>query len=160
MNTLRDTDEGRARPSVWPVYVMSATILLDSVSSYFWDWVPPLSPMYVAHLEKFEQLLPCANDFALLMQPLVPYALLFGLYGWLGIVAAIGLVQLRYWGWWSAVAWTAGRFLWAIFVGANMPSHCWSISETLLNLALFAMLAWVLATRRQLFFPPKPEGQE
>ena len=30
MNTLRDTAEGKARPSVWPVYVVAVVVLVVS----------------------------------------------------------------------------------------------------------------------------------
>ena len=35
MNTLRDTDERRARPSVWPVYVAAGVIGVVSLGVLF-----------------------------------------------------------------------------------------------------------------------------
>ena len=39
MNTLGDTDEGRAKPSVWPVYV--AALVIAACSLFFWLLVGP-----------------------------------------------------------------------------------------------------------------------
>ena len=38
MNTLSDTDEGRARPSVWPVYVMAAEVREDKAKPTVTEW--------------------------------------------------------------------------------------------------------------------------
>ena len=39
MNTLRDTDKRRARPSVWPVYV--AAVVIAAASLFFWLLIGP-----------------------------------------------------------------------------------------------------------------------
>ncbi len=154
MNPLSDTDEGRTKPSVWPVYVMSGIIGLFSLSFLSWVWfVPMMAHAYAEYPQHFQQLSPGAHDVARLTQRLVPYALLFGVYGLFGVVTAIGAALFRSWGWWSAVAWTTAQFLWNLFLRMNMPTHCWDAWGILFSLVFCGFLVWVLATRRRLFFP-------
>jgi len=96
MNTVRDTDEGRTRPSAWPVYVMSVIIALFSLSFISWVWfVPWMAQGYAEYPQHFQQLSPGAHQFAHMMQRVVPYAPLFGLYGLFGIVTAVAAARLR-----------------------------------------------------------------
>ena len=89
MNTLRDTDESRPKPSVWPVYVAAAALL---------------------------------GVFGLLRMMRIKLDFFLGAYVLLGVVAAVGLVRLRLWGWWCAVVWTGiliVGFGWLCFVAAG-----------------------------------------
>ena len=160
MNT-RDTDEGRARPSVWPVYVISAMIGLFSLVFLSWVWfVPWMARGYAALSAEQYQFSPSAHQFAHMMKRLAPYALLFGVYGLFGIVTAVGVALFRSWSWWCAVVWGAGLFVWRFFMRMNLPAHRWDVSGILFTLAFFALIVWPLATRRRLFFPPKAEREE
>ena len=84
----------------------------------------------------------------------------------LGFVTAWGLVRLRPWGWWCAVVWVsifaAGS---ALFVSLGFfilpgPSKPDEYVDAFLLLITIVLLIRLLATRRQLFFPPKPAGEE
>jgi len=79
MNTCRDTDEGRARPSVWPVYVVVG--LLGS-----------LGLLGVALGVEVLSVAPKAWW---------GLALFLMLVGALDAVVAYGLLRLRRWGWWG-----------------------------------------------------------
>jgi len=161
MNTLSDTDEGRARPSAWPVYVMSGIIGLFSLSYISWVWfVPMMAQGYAEYPQHFQQVSPGAHEFARLMQRLVPYALLFGVYGVFGVVTVIGAALFRPWAWWCAVAWLAGNFLWQVFLVANIGVTEVSSPAGLITLAFYGLIIWPLATRRRSFFPAKPAGEE
>ncbi len=154
MNTPRDTDEGRARPSVWPVYVAAAVIVAVGV----WVIYPLIGP-YVFFRPRTEWV-------DLLRSPLglvVAWVLL-------GFVAAVGLVGLRSWAWWCAVIFTAG---WAlegasavldrIVVSFHRPDIQPSTEVIRFATAWLVVLALMLVplvARRQLFFPPKPEREE
>ena len=106
-------------------------------------------------------------------------------YGLLGVIAAVGLVRLRTWGWWCTVVWTsifaAGfgrRVLWFIDALASgrfsrEAAAAEASAGILVAIALIVIIAvgllwigtivflvWSLATQRRSFFPPKPEGEE
>ncbi len=151
MNTLRDTDEGRARPSVWPVYVMSAIIGLFSLSFTGWVWFVPWTARLPA--EVYQHLHPASEEFHNLIQRFVPYALLFSLYGLFGIATAVGAVLLRSWAWWCAVAWITLYATWYAYVIANLGTSGLSPTTALITVAFYALIIWPLATRRRLFFP-------
>jgi len=146
MSTLRDTDEGRARPSVWPVYVVAG--IIGAVS-----------------------LLVLRFELVLSWKTQGPFAGLLILFPWtiyvfFGLLTAWGLLRLRVWGWWCAVVWTIG---FAAATGFTQPSrdilleatgltrfdHIATMSRLPLVLwvATIALLVWPLATRRRLFLP-------
>ena len=154
MNTLRDTDEGKARPSVWPVYLAAAVIVVVGV----WVIYPWLeNPDLLYH--------PRTGGANLLprLGPLVAWVLL-------GFVAAVGLVGLRSWAWWCAVVFTAGWTLLSgsavvdsILVSFHRPDiepPAQVIQLATAWLVVLALLVVPLVTRRRLFFPPKTEGEE
>ncbi len=158
MNTLRDTNERQARPSVWPVYVAGAIIGLFSLSFTGWVWFLPMMAQQPADV--WQQLHPASEDFHNLIQQFVPYALLFSLYGLFGIATAVGAVLLRSRAWWCAVAWVTLYAAWYVYVIANVGVSGLSPTKALITVAFYALIIWPLATRRRLFFPPKPEGEE
>ncbi len=130
MNTLRDTDEGRARPSVWPVYVAAAVILAFSLVLFV---------LFVLEV--------VLHSFHILqiIQPA---------YGLFGIVTAAGIIPLRPWGWWCALVWTIifGVVV-AVSTGLMLQERLVPTGEILVRLAIIGLLIWPLATRRRLFFP-------
>ena len=135
MNTLSDTDEEKARPSVWPVYVAAAVlggaglltvaagVTILFVSPEDWGWGLIAVPVGAFH-----------------------------------ILVAFGLLRLRPWAWWCGILWLCGgglSSLWYIF--SNPPALLYEGVSIALTTGL---PVWVLATRRQLFFRPKPEREE
>ncbi len=138
MNTHRDTDEGKARPSVWPVYVVAAivgAVSLQAVAGLF-------SGLYFN-------------------SPVVLF----------GFVTIWGLVRLRRWGWWCGAVWTSLAIVGLVGLGLAFLATRRDIGGELFlgffvffvglpGLITIALFMWVLATRRQLFFPPKPEHEE
>ena len=161
MKPLRDTDERRPRPSVWPVYVMSGIIGLFSLSFLVLPWFAPMvAHMYAEYPEAFQGLSPDVHQVADMMQQLSPYAVLFGVYGLFGIATAIGVAFFRSWSWWCAIVWGAGQLLWDFLRSVNWPMYRGDIWGILITVVLLVLLVWPLATRRQLFFPPKPEREE
>ena len=153
MNTLRDTDEGRARPSVWPVYLAAAVVLVISLAA--------LTMLVLQWLDSPVQ----PRDIPLALLSVSPAAG-FGLFG---LLTVVGLVLVRPWGWWCGVAWTAMFFsnglTWYVVVGLGFTLDCrealvYLIVFALLGLPSLGLLIWPLVTRRRLFFPPKPEGEE
>ena len=146
MNTLRDTDEGKARPSVWPVYAMCVVIGLFSLASLAYPWLERESPR-VGLLWPSDRLL-----------QYVGYVGFFMVWGVLGIVAAVGAARFRPWAWWCAGAWILIYALWRL--------STWPIAKPISGQMIGAcvlfigLVLWLLATRRRLFFPPKPEGEE
>ena len=149
MNTLSDTDNSRARPSIWPVYLAAAVVLLISVS---------LSSNGARR---------CIFAGEGLLHPLFVFQFSYGLFGGL---AGIGMALLRPWGWWGVVVFAG---IWTIYGGAACgvaglffwPPH----SGLAVMMALFVIASWlgptillvsVLTTRRQLFFPPTQEAVE
>ena len=155
MNTLSDTDEGRARPSVWPVYVAAAVIGLITLSRMIVA-VPPLVADWVSfHLDMY----------LLILLSICLLWLLFGM------LTCWGLVRLRMWAWWCAASWTFVYAYWDMVVlweAQHSPPpthHPVSIGPFILPVtapaaAAIAVIAWALATRWRLFFPPRPEGEE
>ncbi len=153
MNTFGDTDEGRARPSVWPVYVMSALVGLYTI-----PWL--LIALLFAALgpgkgtwsgPRIGELSDGALQFIAL--------LLVACLGLFGIITVYGASKLRPWGWWFVIVWLALYSAWvACFYALGLePAPSWI--EMLLGCVLLALIVWPLVTRRRLFFPPKPEGE-
>ena len=148
MNTLGDTDEGRARPSVWPVYVAAGMVGVDGLLFLFFGIWGGLANQ--------------DNDVEALA-----FGVLFGLTGALGVAAAWGLFRLRPWAWWWGVASSSvvvGSCLLAL-LGLVVPWHT-RLDEVASGLSFWLILAvplvllWILVTHQHLFFPPKPEGEE
>jgi len=154
MNTDRDTDEGRelvkawfarARPSVWPVYVVAAVIGAVSIPVLFLlvEWLR--TPR-----EEGQGVLAYWRPVLLITS--------IGLFGF---VTAWGLVRLRLWGWWCAVVWTIMPTAVLVLICGSLLEPTDSPSLGLLvflfvaplGLVAIVLLVWVLATRRQLFFP-------
>ncbi len=104
MNTLTDTDEGKARPSVWPVYLAIGAVVAISLLFGLTGLVHVVS----------------SGKYGWWVSP--AWAGFYAVYGLLGAVGAVGLTMLRPWGYWCAVAWavigivTAG-FLWLGWYG-------------------------------------------
>ena len=135
MNTLSDTDERKARLSVWPVYVAAVAVacacgqflfIFAYSGEYGWERYPTEMVFYVTWII-------------------------------LGVMAIAGLAMLRPWGWWCAAVFAAG---WAVFWLVMLLSRNLPLILSLPNLALLALLIRALTTRRQLFFPPQPDGEE
>jgi len=157
MDTLSDTDEGKGKPSVWPVYVAAAVIGL--VSMYLFS--------YAVILPVFSEMLELMASAGWRGQPdtqfirFAPYALT--LFGLLGLAAVTGAVLLRSWGWWCATVWTVMFATLCVFIHVRVLLGSGS-TESLFLLPVWlvpvALIVWPLATRRRLFFPPKPEGEE
>ena len=159
MNTLGDTDEGRARPSVWPVYLVAAVIVAVGVwLIYLWlrpSDLPPYDPRLYSRSERWAHLLVEVEFWAWVL---------------LGFVAAVGLVGLRLWAWWCAVVFTAG---WALLGGVDVldritsgtrhtpyPSPAEVIPFATARLVVLALLLVPLLTRRRLFFRTKQGRKE
>lgn len=169
MNTLRDTDEPRATPSVWPVYVVAVVVLIVG-------GVPLLAgSQLLLTVEGIGELSAGAGFFAVVLAAVA--------YGLFGVITAIGMMRLRPW------AWSCGRGFfapWIVFGGLGLLSaiiHGLFLiivpflpapgptslprTETLGGIAFDAvclvaalLLVKALTTRRRLFFPAKPEGEE
>ena len=159
MNTLIDTDEGKAKPSVWPVYVAAAIVLLVSLQVLARLVKPMLADILIEYF----------GD--VVRWSWVPYAT----YGFFGVVTTWGLVRPRPWVWWCVVVWSivfvvAGGavILYVFFVAGYPPETPAEATGIALLMSLTcagwvgatAFLTWVLATRRRLFFPPKPADEE
>ena len=132
MNTLSDTDERKPRPFVWPVYVTA--VIIGVLSLMF------LGPVAISATGVFR---------------------LYAVYGLFGIVTVVGVVRFRSWGWWSAFVWVA---VYAANIVRGIELTFMSMVDALpggvVVLVVVALVVWPLATRRQLFFPPKPEHEE
>ena len=146
MNTPSDTDQGGARPSVWPVYVMCAVIGLFGLAGIASPWIerePPTAGLL------------WPSDGLLQYVGYVGFLTVWGVFG---IVAAVGAVRFRPWAWWCAGAWILLYAVWRLAT--------WPIAKPISALMIGAcvvfvgLVLWLLATRRQLFFPPKQEGEE
>ncbi len=170
MTTLSDTDEGRARPSVWPVYVAAGVVLIAGV------WILVASGIVLLALITvgLEQPRPVPAWFGGL------YVLASTAYGLFGVITAIGMIRLRPWAWWCALAWLwvfiSSGFLVladAAFVAGSymddfpmFPADARRDAELTFSLGgpvwliTVVLLIWTLSTRRRLFFPPKPAGEE
>ena len=147
MNTLRDTAEGRARPSVWPVYLAAAVIGAVSIPVLFL-----LVECLRTAAEEGEGVLVYWRPFLWITS--------IGLFGF---VTAWGLVRLRLWGWWCTVVWTSISTAVLVLICAMLlaPTDSPSLGVLVflfvapLGLVAIVLLVWVLATRRRLFFPPE-----
>ena len=153
MNTLRDTDEGRARPSVWPVYLAAAIIGLVSL------FVPLVLILLLLRDDNAADLV--FTVFGVIGGPLVmaPVA----------ILASVGLIMLRLWGWVCGLLW-ATVFAVTLGVGTvfetmdfinDSPQGLLTLDQvqtvsvsTTVGLAILALVVWPLATRYRLFYPP------
>ncbi len=126
MNTLSDTDEGRASPSVWPVYVTA--VMIGVLSLIF------LGPIAISATGLFR---------------------LYAVYGLFGIVTVVGVVRLRSWGWWTALIWVAiyaAILVWGTVLTSRLGAPPGWGAFPVLGLQV-GFFAWFLATRRRLFFP-------
>ena len=166
MNAPIDTDERRARPSVWPVYVAAGAIGVAGLS--------------YALIGIWGELAYGGNGGA-------GVGVFFGLVGALGVAVAWGLFRLRPGAWWCAlvlvVLWIAyapmiirahlqtRMKLSALFDDPRMAAVPHDLTDFAVPSADFIAFAalclivpllviLVLATRRQLFFPPKAEGED
>ena len=146
MKPLRDTDERRPRPSVWPVYVVAGAVGVVGLSSLFigiWGGL--------------------ANED----NGGAEFGVFFQLVGALELVVAWGLFRLRPWAWWCVVLSIFVLIWWPLCVGLFMfvvfPDV---VRDTRMgegfvaSLVVAVPLLWALVTRQQLFFPLKPEGEE
>jgi len=157
MNRMMDEQAGETKLSVWPMYLVAGVIvtlsLLMSISlavllvSTYYDKVPYKSSFPTA--------------LASLLR-LIPYSL----WSALGLSAAWGLIRLRAWGWWCAVAWVAGALGWLLFalitqdISLAVDSLWPALSFFFLLSALFIFVIWALVARRRVFFPLNPEVEE
>ena len=147
MNTLSDTDEGKARPSVWPVYVAAVTITILGLMC--------MAPQFrvLTAVEQYE--------FAAWIYTAFWAAAVFGLFG---VVTGIGMLRLRPWGWLCGVVFAG---VWAVHNGIALLVMTTAVSRegpelapatnyvpfVAVNLVAGILLIVILATRRRLFFP-------
>jgi len=154
MNAPRDTDERKARPSVWPVYVAAGVIGLVSL------FLPLVLILLVLQDDSAADLV--FTVFGVMGGPVImaPVA----------ILASVGLVMLRPWGWlcgflWvtvSALTWGAGTVFGIMDLTHGFPHdpvQIMSVSTTAGLVALAAVI-WPLATRYRLFYPPGGQKEE
>jgi len=146
VNTLGDTDESRARPSVWPVYVAAAVIGLMTLSRI-------VLPALVVDWDGYY---------------LDPYLLvLLAIWLLFGMLTCWGLIRLRLWAWLCAGLGTAVFAYWDM-VALLAAQRSSLITHLPANIGGFTVpaavaipvIAWALATRWQLFFPSKQAGEE
>ena len=150
MNTLSDTEEGRARPSVWPVYLAAVTITVAGL-------------MYLLPQLVILTLIPTVveqSEYRAWIYIMFLAATGFGLFG---VVTGIGMLRLRPWGWLCGVVfagvWAAlhGMALLGMLIasleGQESAPAAGSVVLTALPLVVAVLLIVVLATRRRLFFP-------
>ena len=159
MNTPTDTGEGRARPSVWPVYVAAAIIGGASL----------VAPVFLG---------------LLLLQVDSAADLVFSVFGVIGglvamapvaILASVGLIMLRPWGWVCGLLWGAGfAGIWGCATMFEVMNFIYGYPQVLLTLdhvqtlsvsttvglAILALVIWPLATRYRLFHPPGSEKEK
>ncbi len=147
MNTLGDTDERKARPSVWPVYVAAGVLLVASLLGLF------LAPSVL-----FGRIFGLFGVFAgIALVRLRPWG------WWCGILfAGIWIPVLGM----DLFAMILFR-LWAVhepphpgYISATHPGFISATVFTAADLAVAVLVLVVLVARRQLFFPPKPEREE
>ena len=162
MNTPIDTNKDRATPSVWPVYVAAAVVV--AVGAYLiLPWLTFGDCTCFGRTPPIKRFLTWLAQYELWMPSVV--------WGLLGFVAAYGLVGLRPWGWWCTVLFAVTCTAWGglllsdtIVVFVFAPETAGPTADYIIEitrwLVVGVMLAVVLLTRRRLFFPPKPEGEE
>ncbi len=146
MNTLRDTDEGSARPSVWPVYVAAVMVGVVGLLCL-------LSGIWVGLASQYNNV----EELA--------FEVLFGLVGALGVLVAWGLFRLRPWAWWWAEAGSSvvvGSCLITLFGLVVLPHTRLAKGADALSssLILAVPLLWILVRHQHWFFPPKPADEE
>ena len=141
MNTLTDTDEGRARPSVWPVYVAAVVVLIVDLQNLFFPGV----------------MLTQAALGLIGVAAAIGMLLLREWGWWCGILfAGVWIVLLG-----MPLLWMIFDVLLTTRSHGPVPTPLASIMVFLaVCLVPVSLLLWVLATRRRLFFPPKQEGEE
>ncbi len=148
MNTLSDTDEGRARPSVWPVYVMSVVFgfegflltaiglitlwVLQRHGEFSWAWAQSLGMSGKT----------MARGLACLV----------GVFGLLCMVAAVNASKLRPWAWWFIAVVVAVKLVGSFAALAGDYAE-YSLGDIVIGGCMFFVLCWPLVTRRRLFFP-------
>ena len=148
MNTLTGTDEGRAEPSVWPVYLAAAVVAVVSLSHLLEALPELIGGPFV--------------DFSFLLRD-VSFIICY----LFGVLTAWGLVRLRPWAWWYAIMWTIAFVLTpnmqVIFIPGMEPLwpaaayaiDALSAEEKIGWLVLAAipivLVVWPLVTRRRLF---------
>ena len=158
MNTLSETDEGKASPSVWPVYVAAGVVLIVGLSG-------------LAMISTWHSMLSRAEEAGVVMPAAFGLTLAHAAFGLLGVVAAIGMLRLRGWGWFCGIVfagvWTAqggmsllGMLTLVPFEKPELAPAKGTVAFVAVAPVLAILLIVILATRRQLFFPPKPEGEE
>ena len=152
MNTLSDTDEGRARPyigPIWPVWIVCVVLLSLLMSvDFLAEAFGLIDDYYVKGPE--EVLSPISLTSLISLVGLFLGAAL----GWL---AVWGVAKLRAWGWWCAAIWIGGLLVRTLLLIRGSP---WSLFGTVLLLNMYAILVWPLIAWRRLFFPPKAEGEK
>ncbi len=152
MNTLRDTDEGKARPSVWPVYVMCVLVGLYSLSAVGYPLVASSVVRLMSPPDVYQTLDPHMQRWVDWHRWLLPYVALLVVWGVFGIVAAVGAARFRPWAWWCVALWIVVFAGWwasrCVYLKSGVAFACVGIAWT-------ALIVWPLATRRRLFFPPK-----
>ncbi len=175
MNTPKDTDEGRARPSVWPVYVAAIAVLIVGL-------------VFLAVALDVYVLKATTPEYRWGIEGFGPWSWLYAAaaYGLFGVVTAIGMLRLRRWAWWCAAVFVArwiayesapvwfgrwfpewfaeGPCVWFYSCGVLpdgvLPDSAGGIAITAPCLVVAVLIVVVLVTRRRLFFPPKPAGAE
>ncbi len=154
MNTLRDTDEGRARLSVWPVYVMCVLVGLYSLAAVGYPMVASGVVRLMSPPDVYQTLDPHMQRWVDWHRLLLPYVALLAVWGVFGIVAAIGAARFRPWAWW-------GVALWIVVFAGHWASRCVylksGVAFACVGIAWTALIVWPLLTRRQLFFRAKSE---
>ncbi len=157
MNTLTDTDEGKARPSVWAVYVTSGIFVAVGAVAVYMCFLGVLEFPTIPPEETGTQAF------------LVVY---FGLWGAVGLVTAVATSLLRPWAWWLGSVWgyliglSGFPLLFARAHESLFGSDRFFLEldevlyQVLVPLAVAVFIVWTLNTRRWLFFPPKPESAE
>ena len=142
MNTRGDTDEGGARPSVWPVYLAAVVIAVFALGGG-----PLFGPIFVE-----------------------PHRVLYALFGILTCWGVFRLYQWGWWCalvWLIAYVMCLSNPPWLlILIKATLVEELdillrlWLLVWLLVILAPIPLLVWTLATRRRLFFPAKIEHEE
>ena len=155
MNAPRHTDEGGGRPSVWPVYVMSALVGLHSLAAVGYPMVASEVVRLMSPPDVYQTLHPFMQRWVDWHRWLLPYVSLVVVWGVFGIVAAVGAARFRPWSWWSMIVWTV------LFVGC-WGSRCVFLRSGIaypgVGIAFTALIIWTLITRRSLFFQAREEG--
>ena len=162
MDTLRDTDEGRARPSVWPVYVAAVVVGVVSLP-YLLALPPPIIPIGLfgfVTIWGLSWLRPWGWWCAVVWTSIFTVGYLLSVR--ICLAASASDVPLEELGILGEILTTATWVAILVFVEPlnGFGEAVFFVFLGPLGLITIALLTWVLATRRQLFFPPKQEGEE